>query len=147
MCFSWNINNGFLCSVNWLDEILSSYTFDFINLLYNKNLMSPLLFVGIQWMSGPQEGGGEGAVRALFWRQKTFLFVSIFRKLIVHENLYLKLFCSSKIVDFRAVFSKFSAVQPYFLSLLPHIYDLAPLFSNASCGPGCWLPMKGIVVL
>ena len=54
MYFSLNINNGLLCSVNWF------------NLLYNKNLMSPLLLVGIQWMSGPQEGGGERGVRASF---------------------------------------------------------------------------------
>ena len=45
---------------------------------------------------------------------KTFLFVSFFRKLIVHENLYFKLFCSSKIVNFKAVFAKFIAVQGIF---------------------------------
>ena len=70
-----------------------------------------------------------------FWKQKAFLSVSFFRKLIVHENLYLKLFCSSKIVDFRAIFVKNSAAQAYFSLLIPNIQNLAPPFSNASYGP------------
>ena len=85
--------------------------------------------------------GGGGASAPPFWRQKTFLSVSFFRKLIVHENLYLKLFCSSKIVDFRAIFAKNSAVQPYFFHYF-HIFMISPpLFTNASCGPGCCIKL------
>jgi len=40
--------------------------------------------------------------------------VSFLRKLIVHRFLCLKLFCSSKIVDFRDYFVKFVAMQPFF---------------------------------
>ena len=82
--------------------------------------------LGLTVVTGPQEGGGRGGRPPPFRRMKTFLYVSLFRKLIIHENLSLKLFCSSKIVDFRVVFSKISAAQPYFLVLLPHIYDLSP---------------------
>ena len=72
--------------------------------------------------------GRGGASPPPFWGQIKFLSVSFFRKLIVHENLYLKLFCSSKIVDFRALFAKFSAPQAYFTWVLPHIWNLAPPF-------------------
>ena len=49
-----------------------------------------------------------------FWRQRIFFSVSFFRKLIIHRFLFLKLFCSSKIVNFRAFFVKFSAAQTFF---------------------------------
>ena len=69
------------------------------------------------------------------WDQKIFSPVPFFRKLILHRFLCLKLFCSSKIVDFRAYFVKFSAPQTFFPFGFPHFYNLAPPFSNARCDP------------
>ena len=79
-----------------------------------------------------------------------FLSVSFFRKLIVHENLYLKLFCSSKIVDFRALFAKFSAPQAYFTWVVPHIWNLAPPILERylrACHWGLQHPKKSIINL
>ena len=67
--------------------------------------------------------GRGGGVRPspFFGDRSNFLSVSFSWKLIVHENLYLKLFCSSKIVDFRAIFAKLSAAQAYLTLVLPHL--------------------------
>ena len=64
-----------------------------------------------------------------FWGQKIFFPVSFFRKLIVHRFLCLKLFCSSKIVDFRAYFVKISVAQAFFTFGLPHFYNLIPFLA------------------
>ena len=63
------------------------------------------------------------------WDQKRFFPVSFFRKLIVHKFLCLKLFCSSKIVDFRAYFVKISVAQAFFTFGLPHFYNLIPFLA------------------
>ena len=52
--------------------------------------------------------GARGQPPIPFWRQKRFLSVSFVRKLIVHEYLNLKLFGSSKMVDYSVIFATFS---------------------------------------
>ena len=80
------------------------------------------------------------------WDQKRFFPVSFFRKLIVHKFLCLKLFCSSKIVDFRAYFVKISVAQAFFTFGLPHFYNLIPLLAPLELYK--WkCPSVGIILL
>ena len=64
-------------------------------------------------------GWGDGGGRPPFWGQKRFYPVSLFWKLIKLELLYLKVFCSSKIVDFTPIFLKISAAQALKNPLFP----------------------------
>ena len=61
--------------------------------------------------NGREERGGSSAPP--FWGQEIFFPLAFFGKLIVHKILCLKLFCSSKTADFRAIFAKFSAAHAF----------------------------------
>ena len=111
-----------------------------INITFEQKLWFSK-FKGLNWLKFYQSTNyGYKSVRFKktiqdFWGQKTFFPVSFFRKLIVHRFLCLKLFCSSKIVDFRAYFAKFSAAQAFLTFGLPHFYNLAPpLFLTLAAG-------------